>query len=662
LTGSLPSGATFVDNGGGIATLSGTPAAGSGGEYHISITATNGVATAAVQNFLLKVNQPLSFSSAATGVFKIGLAQSFTVTTAGYPTPRLSATGSLPGGVSFVHNGNGTGTLSGTPAIGSNQTYSITFTATDPTGLQSTVNQTFSLLVGEAPVFASGLGATFTSGTAGSFTVSVTGLPTPTLTEQGALPTGVTFVNNGNGTATLAGTPVMGARGSYPLTFTAANGVGPNVQQSFTLTVLEAPVFTSAPNGAFETAQVQHFLVTTTGNPLPRLTVSNTLPSGITFTDNGDGTGVFTGAAPNGSYPVTITATNSVSTTAQNFTLSVRAAPAIAISASNPWANQVTLLLNSSASGKGYLTLLHGSNAACGNGEQVKAGTDSNGVPAYARGSLALTGGIAGNYTVRNLASSSSYTACFTADDAGALQSSPAAVNLTTTAAPSQFESPSWSRFGSGTTGAHAISFLAFAPDGTPYRSYDSSNTIWVEKYDGSSWSNVGAGITADGPYNAPLAFAPDGTLYIAYRDSVGGAHKLTVKKYDGSNWVTVGNAGFSGSLGDDSGYRGDLSLTVDPDGVPYVAFRDVSNSEKVTVMRYDGSAWATVNTEPNPGRYPKVMIAPSGTLYLGYLSGNTATVRKYDGSSWTTLLSASVPTADYCSQYCYLIGLALAP
>ena len=37
--------------------------------------------------------------------------------------------------------------------------------------------------------------------------MTTTGFPISALTETGALPTGVTFVDNGDGTATLAGTP-----------------------------------------------------------------------------------------------------------------------------------------------------------------------------------------------------------------------------------------------------------------------------------------------------------------------------------------------------------------------------------------------------------------------------------------------------------------------
>ena len=77
--------------------------------------------------------------------------------------------------------------------------------------------------------------------------MTTTGFPTSALTETGALPTGVTFVDNGDGTATLAGTPAAGTGGTYPLTITAANGVVPDATQSFTLTVAtQAPAITSA--------------------------------------------------------------------------------------------------------------------------------------------------------------------------------------------------------------------------------------------------------------------------------------------------------------------------------------------------------------------------------------------------------------------------------
>ena len=46
------------------------------------------------------------------------------------------------------------------------------------------------------------------------------------MTESGALPQGLTWIDNGNGTATLAGTPGVGQGGVYTLTFTATNTCG----------------------------------------------------------------------------------------------------------------------------------------------------------------------------------------------------------------------------------------------------------------------------------------------------------------------------------------------------------------------------------------------------------------------------------------------------
>src|SRR5664279_1834825 len=47
----------------------------------------------------------------------------------------------------------------------------------------------------QAPAITSANATTFTIGTLGSFTVTATGLPTPAISESGALPVGVTFTD-----------------------------------------------------------------------------------------------------------------------------------------------------------------------------------------------------------------------------------------------------------------------------------------------------------------------------------------------------------------------------------------------------------------------------------------------------------------------------------
>ena len=76
-------------------------------------------------------------------------------------------------------------------------------------------------------------------GTPGSFTVTTTGFPTSSLSESGALPSGVTFVDNGDGTATLAGTPTPAA--AAPIVHHhGRQWRAPRRHQSFTLTVNQA--------------------------------------------------------------------------------------------------------------------------------------------------------------------------------------------------------------------------------------------------------------------------------------------------------------------------------------------------------------------------------------------------------------------------------------
>ncbi len=161
----------------------------------------------------------------------MGSAGTFTITTTGFPLPAITATGALPAGVGFVDNGNGTATLSGTPDAGTTGVYPITVTAAN--GVLPNATQAFTLTVNQAPAITSANSATFTIGVAGSFTVTTSGVPAPAVTIGGvALPANVMFVDNGNGTGTLSGTPAAGTEGTYALTFTAANGVTPAATQS----------------------------------------------------------------------------------------------------------------------------------------------------------------------------------------------------------------------------------------------------------------------------------------------------------------------------------------------------------------------------------------------------------------------------------------------
>src|SRR5206468_9201932 len=125
--------------------------------------------------------------------------------------------------MTFTDNNDATATLSGTPLAGSGNTYNLSFTASN--GISPDATQSFTLTVNEAPTITSANSATFQVGAAGSFTFT-TGHSFPTaltLSETGALPAGVTFTDNQDGTATLSGTPSAGSGNTYKLSLTAGN-------------------------------------------------------------------------------------------------------------------------------------------------------------------------------------------------------------------------------------------------------------------------------------------------------------------------------------------------------------------------------------------------------------------------------------------------------
>lgn len=275
-------------------------------------------------------------SSAATVAFPVNQAASFRVTTTGTPTPALSETGALPAGLTFTDNGDGTATIAGTPTA--TGTTPITVNATNTIG---TGTQALAITVGSVPAITSAASVTGASGSRMTFAVTTTGFPAPALALTGALPTGVTFRDNGNGTATISGQPGAGTGGVYKVTLTASNVIGSGTQ-AFTFNVRKAPAFAVSsplPTGTVGTAYSAR--ITTTGAPAPAITMTGgTLPAGLTFKDNGDGTATVSGTPAAGSgkvYSLTFTATNVVGKVSKTYSLTIREKPVIS------GANNVTL-------------------------------------------------------------------------------------------------------------------------------------------------------------------------------------------------------------------------------------------------------------------------------------------------------------------------------
>lgn len=181
-----------------------------------------------------------------------------------------------------------------------------------------------------APTIWTGSTATFYVGQFASFPIATTGNPTATVSYEGTLPTGVDFVDQGNGMAAIEGTPAEGTGNDYAITLKATNGIQPDASFAVVLTVVSAPTITSADNTTFTVGCAGSFPLTINGAAsLLYVTLSPNAPSWLTITQ-GEDIGTLTtldGTPPGGSagtYTFDITASTGVLPDAvQHFTLTV---------------------------------------------------------------------------------------------------------------------------------------------------------------------------------------------------------------------------------------------------------------------------------------------------------------------------------------------------
>jgi hypothetical protein len=256
-----------------------------------------------------------SITSPGSATALAGSPFTFKVTTSSATVPAIKAA-SLPAGLALADHRNGTATISGTPASTDGGVYKATITAT-VTGAPAAV-QSLAVTVDNHPVFRSATTCTAQVGTAFSCAVATPhAYPIPTITTLSPLPAGVSLTDHHNDTATLGGTPAVGAGGVRGVTITAANGVGAQVNQTVLLTVWERPTITSPSSATLvEHAPMTPITVSATGYPVPKFTAAG-LPTGLALTDHHHSRATIAGTplAVPGSYPVTITAASTTGTT-----------------------------------------------------------------------------------------------------------------------------------------------------------------------------------------------------------------------------------------------------------------------------------------------------------------------------------------------------------
>jgi len=156
------------------------------------------------------------------------------------------------------------------------------------------------------------------------------------------------------------------------------------------------------------------------------------------------------------------------------------------------------------------------------------------------------------------------------------------------------------------------------------------------------AWEAVGSpGFTNDQAFSVSLALDSNGVPYVAFTDyefcAYSGTYEVmaSVMRYNGTGWEAVGGVGFS------EGSAGNISLALDSSDAPCVAYVDDAWGYAATVMRYNGTGWEAVgNAGFSEGEISNISLAldPSGApcvAYVDYAHENKATVMRYGGTGW---------------------------
>jgi hypothetical protein len=166
-----------------------------------------------------------------------------------------------------------------------------------------------------------------------------------------------------------------------------------------------------------------------------------------------------------------------------------------------------------------------------------------------------------------------------------------------------RWDGSSWSALGSGMD--HDVEALAVYDDGSGPALYaGGSFARGIARWDGSSWSRLGGGMGGTNPYVMALAVYDDGggpALYAAGSfTSAGGVTANRIAKWNGSSWSALGD-GLSGG----GSYPFFYSLATYDDGhgpALYAggAFTAAGGAAVNWIAKWDGSSWSALGSGMN--------------------------------------------------------------
>ncbi len=296
----LPTGATYVDSLNGRGRFTWTPTFSQSGVYNVTFIASDGTLadSEVVAITVNNVNQPpvLALIGPKSVNEGVNLAFNTSATDPDATIPALTAVG-LPTGATYVDSLNGRGRFTWTPTLSQSGVYNVTFIASDGTLADSEVVAITVNNVNQPPVLAAIGPKSVSEGANLNFNTSASDpdATIPVLTAVG-LPTGSTYTDHLNGTATFNWTPGYTQAGVYNVTFIASDGtLADSEVVAITVVGVNVPpvLATIGPKSVNEGVNLGFNISATDPNATTPSLRAVGLPLGAAFVDSLNGRGRF---------------------------------------------------------------------------------------------------------------------------------------------------------------------------------------------------------------------------------------------------------------------------------------------------------------------------------------------------------------------------------
>jgi hypothetical protein len=241
---------------------------------------------------------------------------------------------------------------------------------------------------------------------------------------------------------------------------------------------------------------------------------------------------------------------------------------------------------------------------------------------------------------------------------------------------------------------------IAIGPNGMPIVAWEDvvstgNQEIYIRRWNGSAWTETGAGSASgggisktSGSSNVPsLAIGPDGAPVVAWMDNTTVNREIYVRRWNGSAWTEIGAGSASGGgISNSSGGSGaaEPSLTIGLDGMPIIAwFNHYQYNFKIYIRRWNGSAWVEMDAGSASGggisdtggaTTPSLATGPGGAPIVAWKDDSSGYreiyVRRYSPICYTLSRThtgqgsnptASPPNSTGCAAGQYTAGQAIS-